>query len=79
VVIAGNDAVRKQLQQHFHPLVLYARATDTGLIPLAAQKHTAGTAIFVCVNNTCLAPVSQPEQAIEELTRQAKAFGHHFD
>jgi uncharacterized protein YyaL (SSP411 family) len=79
VVIAGNDAVRKQLQQHFHPLVLYARATDTGLIPLAAQKHTADTAIFVCVNNTCLAPVSQPEQAIEELTRQAKAFGHHFD
>jgi uncharacterized protein YyaL (SSP411 family) len=69
---AGEKDLLKELQQAYHPFVLFARASASGLIPLAAEKshpHDDASHIFVCINNTCFPPVVDPEEALSLIGR----------
>ncbi|GIV36236.1 MAG: hypothetical protein KatS3mg032_0615 [Cyclobacteriaceae bacterium] len=75
VVVHGGDALRAELQQHFHPFVLYARASESGTIPMAHGKSASQTpAVFICPNNTCLPPFNNTAQSLQQLERLARSF-----
>ncbi len=80
VVIRGNDALRGQLQQHYHPFVLYAQAASAGMVPFAQGKLSHEyPAIFVCPNHSCLEPVANAKTALQLLSRHAQGFRSEFN
>lgn len=69
----------QQLNQAFHPFVLYARSSESGVIPLAQGKRSQQKpAIFICPGNSCLAPVYEVQKAMALLAIHAPAFSKNF-
>ena len=70
VAIVGKDAHAKltELNKTYIPNKLIAASISEKNLPLLANRFQPnGTFIFVCVNNTCLLPVSQVNDAIKLL------------
>ena len=70
VVIAGDED--QGLRQSYEPLALWMKAESTCL-PLTHAKTPVdnATTFYVCFNKTCLRPVTQAAEVIEQLAKHA--------
>lgn len=70
VAIVGKavDEKRKDFGKHYLPNVIFAGSTNESSLPLLKNRNLEGqTFIYVCTNKTCLQPVTEVEQAIQQL------------
>ena len=70
VVIGGENAesYRKLIAAHFHPHKIMIGSVKESSIPLLENRVNAdGTKIYICYNQTCQLPTSDPKVAIEQL------------
>ena len=60
IVVSGDDAdqVLKQLQKHYLPYCIFAKAFENSKIPVAQNRFSQDLKIYLCKNNTCDLPVS---------------------
>lgn len=73
------EEILKQLAAIFHPFILFAKADDNGIIPLAKEKTLSQRpSIFICPDNSCLHPVRDADKAAELLTVHARSFSKNF-
>lgn len=72
IVIAGKDAAekRKEISPHFIPNKLIAGSATESKMPLLQNRfNNNSTLIYVCVNNTCLRPVANVEEAVKQIKK----------
>ncbi|MFT3884785.1 MAG: thioredoxin domain-containing protein [Flavobacteriales bacterium] len=69
IAIIGTRALeeRAAFGRHYIPQCLFLGTTGTSSLPLLAEKHTASTSIFVCVDNVCGLPVTNVDEALRQL------------
>lgn len=70
VAIVGDDwqARRRELDQHFLPLMLLMGGKTEGKLPLLEGKLIDGqTTIFVCRNKACKLPVTDTQAALKQI------------
>lgn len=70
IVIVGEDAKTKtaEINKHYIPNKLIAGSSTNLKSPLLEMRYIENeTMIYVCVNNACKLPVSDPEKALELL------------
>ncbi len=70
VVIFGNEATLfyKEFSKHFLPNVLFAFSTEENSLPVFENRFVKGeTLIYICRDNSCLAPVKSVGEALKLL------------
>lgn len=69
VAIVGNDylKINLQLQKEYFPHVLFTGSKSENIPFLKGKYIEDETAIFICQNNTCSAPIYSSEEAIKLL------------
>lgn len=67
VAIVGKNVeeLRKAFDKHYLPNVIFAGSRTKSTIPLLENRFIEGkTLIYVCENNSCLAPIEHVENAL---------------
>lgn len=70
VAIVGKsvDEKRKSLQKHYFPNKIFAGSASESSLPLLQNRYKKEeTLIYVCRNNSCLAPVKEIGEALKQL------------
>jgi len=70
VAIAGKEfeAKRKEFDRHYLPNVILSGGKSEGTVPLLENKLIEGqTTIYVCQGRVCNYPVTEVEEALEQL------------
>lgn len=70
IAIVGKsvDEKRKAFNKHYLPNVIFAGSANESLLPLLKNRTLEGqTFIYVCTNKACLQPVTETEQAIQQM------------
>lgn len=70
IAIVGKsvDEKRKAFNKHHLPNVIFAGSTNESSLPLLKNRTVEGqTFIYVCTNKACLQPVTETEQAIQQM------------
>jgi uncharacterized protein YyaL (SSP411 family) len=76
VAIVGKDVdeKRKALYRHYHPNVIFAGSLTESTLPLLKDRYKEGsTLVYVCRNQSCLAPVSEIPDVLEILKKPYEA------
>jgi hypothetical protein len=71
VVIGGKlaESHRKKIAAHFHPHKIMIGSKEESTLPLLKNRIVANdTKIYVCYQQTCQLPTTDPEIAIQQLT-----------
>lgn len=69
VVLAGTETehLRKEMQAHFVPFALYAKADAKSILSITKDRVSEETRLYVCFNKTCNLPVHSAEEALKQL------------
>ena len=68
IVGKSVDEKRKNLQKHYHPNRIFAGSAAESLLPLLKNRFVKDeTLIYVCKNKTCLQPVKEVEEALQQM------------
>lgn len=80
VVLNAEDPreLLQPLQKNFHPFVLFAKAHENSLIPMAKGKQSVKPAVFICPDNSCLQPVNDVAQANQLLKIHARSLSRNL-
>jgi uncharacterized protein YyaL (SSP411 family) len=73
VAIIGADCIQKreELDNHFLPHIILLGGREEGKLPLLKNKLVAGqTTIYVCKDKTCRRPVTETEDALQQIETQ---------
>ncbi len=69
IVGKSVDEKRKILHKHYYPNKIFVGSASESSLPLLLNRYKKDeTFIYVCKNNTCLAPVKEIDEALEHLT-----------
>jgi uncharacterized protein YyaL (SSP411 family) len=83
IVITGPKALDylPVFQKYYLPDVLYAASTGpTSSLPLLQQRTVSGrTLVYVCRNRTCYLPVENPDDALNQLSRESAYLKHNVE
>ena len=70
IAIVGKDVdeKRRELSKHYLPNKIFAGSTHESKLPLLDNKYVEGkTLIYVCENKTCQRPVSDVNEALQQI------------
>lgn len=68
IVGKSVDEKRKILHKHYYPNKIFAGSASESSLPLLLNRYKNDeTLIYVCKNNTCLAPVKEIDEALQFL------------
>lgn len=68
IVGKSVDEKRKILHKHYYPNKIFVGSASEGSLPLLLNRYKNDeTLIYVCKNNTCLAPVKEIDEALQFL------------
>ena len=68
IVGSDSDRIRKALDNNYLPDAIFLGGKNEGTLSLLEDKLVPGeTTIYVCVDNTCKAPVTDASEALKQL------------
>ncbi len=72
IAVSGKDAIKKvsQLHKQYIPNILIAGATSDSQLPIMKSRFSEGeTYIYVCLDGSCKLPVTEIDDAIDQLVK----------